>query len=141
MRRILVVVASALLGIALCGLSSMLFNAAWFGVHFPAPGGEDDFSVRAAAFFFGVCPAFLALGGWNGYAASRGRAHWLAAWAGAVAGTVIVFAALYLLRQPIATMSESGSATRAVFVFDALWVLVAACGAAVANRFASHHSR
>ena len=141
MKRILVAVASALLGVALCGLSSMLFNAEWFGVHFPAPGGEDDFSVRAAAFFFGVCPAFLALGGWIGYAASRSRASWLAAWAGAVAGTVIVFAVLYVLRQPIAAMSESGSATRAVFAFYGAWIVLAACGAGAANRLASGRSR
>ena len=114
----------------------MLFNATWFGVHFPAPGGEDDFSVRAAAFIFGVCPAFLALGGWIGYTASRGRANWLAAWAGAVAGTVIVFVALYVLRQPIAEMNESGTATRAVFAFYAVWVVLAACGAGIASRLA-----
>ena len=119
----------------------MLFHAAWFGVHFPAPGGEDDFSVRAAAFFFGVCPLFLVLGAWIGLAASRGRANWLAAWAGAIAGTAIVFAALYLLRQPIAAMDEPGSATRAVFTFYAAWVALAACGAGVANRLASGRSR
>lgn len=134
MKRVAVIVGSALLGAALCALEVAAFRSAWFGVSFPAPGGEDDFSLRAAAFLLGVCPAFMLIGGWVGLAASRRRLNWLAAWIGAVIGFVATFMVVRLLRGAVASLNEPGVATHAVFGFFGGWVLLTALGAVVGGR-------
>jgi hypothetical protein len=135
MKRVALVVGSALLGIALCALEVAAFQSHWFDVRFPAPGGEDDFSLRAAAFLGGVCPAFLLLGGWVGLASSRGRLNWLASWAGAVCGFAMTFLVVRLLRGAVSSLDEPGSATHAVYAFFGGWVLLSAVGAIIGGRF------
>jgi len=58
MRKMLASFASGLAGLALCLLVVRLSDATQLAPHFSAPGGEDDFSVRASWFFSAVCPAF-----------------------------------------------------------------------------------
>lgn len=134
MKRIVVIVGSALLGIALCAAEVAAFRSPWFGVSFPAPGGEDDFSLRAAAFLLGVCPAFMLLGCWVGLGSSRGRLNWLAAWVGAVCGFAVTFLVMRLLRSAVSSLDEPRAATHAVYVFFGGWVLLSALGAVVGGR-------
>lgn len=134
MKRTLLVFGSALFGVALCAVEFAALRSPAFGVVFPAPGGEDDFSLRAAAFLLGVCPAFLFLGGWIGVATSRGRWSWLAAWAGVVVGSGLTFVVVRMLRDVIASLTGSGEATRAVFAFFVAWVSAAALGAVIGGR-------
>jgi hypothetical protein len=134
MKKPMVVAVSAVLGLALCLLVPWLSDVAGMAPHFPAPGGEDDFSYRAALFLLAVCPAYAALGGWIGHAASRSLRHWLMAWSGAVIGILVVLGAAFLLRGRIEALSESGAANMAVLAFYAAYVLLAGLGALLAYK-------
>jgi hypothetical protein len=134
MNKVAAIVGSALLGLAICGIVVWLSNALGFGVRFPSPGGEDDFSRRAAYFLFGVCPAFLVLGGWIGYASSRNKGRLILMWLGALAGTLTAWQGSFLLRSRIEHLTGDYAGTNAVAVFYGLWVLLSALGAAIACR-------
>jgi hypothetical protein len=90
---------------------------------FSIPGGEDDFSQRAAYFLFGVCPAFLLLGAWIGYAGFGNMRRWFAMWVGVFVGAVVVLAGAASLRgSRLRNLSEDGAANRAVLLFYGAWV-------------------
>lgn len=134
MKTIAVIAGSALFGLGLCAMEVMIFRSPWFSVTFPSPGGEDDFSLRATAFLFGVCPAFALTGGLIGLGSSRGRLNARNAWIGAAAGFVIVFFVTRFLRDFISHLSEAGNSNRAVLLFFISWVLLTALGAAFGGR-------
>jgi hypothetical protein len=134
MNKVASIVGSALLGLGICVLLVWLSNALGIGVRFPSPGGEDDFSRRAAYFLFGVCPAFLILGAWIGYASSRNSCRLSLMWLGALAGTLTAWLGPFLLRSQIEHLTGDEAGTRAVAVFYGLWVLLSALGAAIACR-------
>ncbi len=134
MNKLATTIGSALLGLGICGVLVWLSNTQGFGVRFPSPGGEDDFSRRAAYFLFGVCPAFLILGAWIGYVSSRNKLRLVLMWLGALAGTFSVWVGALLLRSQIEQLSGDDAGTRAVMVFFGFWVLLSAVGAAIAYR-------
>jgi len=134
MNKVATIVGSALLGLGICGLLVWLSNSQGIGVRFPSPGGEDDFSRRAAYFLFGVCPTFLILGAWIGYVSSRNKRRLVLMWLGAFAGTFAVWLGTLLLRSQIEQLSGEDDGTRAVAVFYGLWVLLSILGAVIAYR-------
>lgn len=134
MNKVASIVGSALLGLGLCVLLVWLSNAMGIGVRFPSPAGEDDFSRRAAYFLFGVCPAFLILGAWIGYASWRKKYRLVLMWLGALAGTLTVWLGTLLPRSRIEHLTGEDAGTNAVAVFYGAWVLLSALGAAIACR-------
>jgi hypothetical protein len=128
MNRLAVILASSACGLAVCLGFAWLSQTLGISVKFPSPGGEDDFALRAQWFFFGVCPAFLFLGAWIGYAGFGRARRWLSMWAGALIGAIIVFAIARLLQGQIETLSDDGSATPAVLAFYLSWVVSSALG-------------
>ncbi|MBD9358807.1 hypothetical protein [Methylomonas albis] len=134
MNKVATIVGSALLGLGICGMLVWLSNVLGIGVRFPSPGGEDDFSRRAAYFLFGVCPAFLILGAWIGYVSSRNKYRFALMWLGALAGTLAVWLGTLVLRSQIEQLIGEDSGTSAVAVFYGLWVLLSVLGAAIACR-------
>lgn len=134
MNKIVTLVGSALLGIGVCWGLLWLSNSLGIGVRFPSPGGEDDFSRRAAYFLFGVCPAFLILGTWIGYVSLSNKLRLVLMWLGVLAGTFAAWLGTFLLRSQIEQLSGDDAGTRAVAVFYSLWVLLSALGAAIAYR-------
>jgi hypothetical protein len=137
MNKIAAIVGSALLGLGICGVLVWLSNTQGIGLRFPSPGGEDDFSRRAAYFLFGVCPAFLVLGAWIGSVSWRNMRRLVLMWLGALAGTLAVWLGTLLLRSQIEQLSGEDAGTRAVVVFFGSWVLLSALGAAIVYRVLS----
>lgn len=129
MKRMLVSFASGLAGLALCLLAVRLSDATQLAPQFPAPAGEEDFAVRAGWFFFAVCPVFFLIGAWIGNRSHGSPRRWLAAWAGAVIGTLLVFACVRLLQPVLDTLTESGTATHATLGFFVAWAVATALGA------------
>lgn len=129
MKRMLASFASGLAGLALCLLTVRLSDATQLAPHFPAPAGEDDFSVRASWFFLSVCPAFFVIGAWIGHRSFGSTRRWLAAWGGAAIGTLLVFGCVRLLQPVLDTLTESGAATHATLAFFVAWVVATALGA------------
>jgi hypothetical protein len=129
MKRVLASFASGLAGLVLCLLIVKLSEATQLAPHFPAPGGEDDFSVRASGFFLAVCPAFFLIGAWIGHRSHGSPRRWLAAWAGGVIGTLVVFACVRLLQPVLDTLTEGSAATHATLGFFVAWALATALGA------------
>lgn len=122
MKRLIIILGSSALALCTCLALVRLSQRLGMSVEFPAPRGEEDFSARAAYFFFGVCPAFLVLGGWIGYA-SRGMFRiWLSMWAGVLGGSSLVFITLQGIREQLEILSEGSQATDAVALFFAVWV-------------------
>lgn len=133
MKKIAAVLASSVLGLGVCVALVWLTRALGVSVSFPSPGGEDDFSQRAAYFFFAVCPSFLALGAWIGFVAFGHARRWLAMWGGALASAALVWVAAYWLRAPIAQLTNDGAANLAILAFYGVWVALSFLGAAVAR--------
>jgi hypothetical protein len=129
MKRAIAIFGSAVLGLAIC--LSLVAVSQWLGINaeFPAPRGETDFSARAAYFFFGVCPAFLLLGGWIGYSHRGKLRYWLYMWAGVISGSSLAFIALRGIRDVVGALSEGSKATFAVALFFAFWVGASFVGA------------
>jgi len=138
MNKIAATLGSSVLGVGVCFAFIWLSQALGISVRFPSPGGEDDFSLRALYFFFGVFPAFLLLGAWIGHASFGSARKWISMWAGALTGAVLVFAATRLLQAQIELLSGDRSANSAVLVFYIAWVVSSALGAVVGRRL---HSR
>jgi len=137
MKKASVILGSAILSLGACAAFVWLSAALGMAVHFPSPGGEDDFSLRAAYFLFGVCPAFLLLGAWIGYAGFGNTRLWFAMWAGVFVGAVAVLAGTFALRAQIENLSGEGAANRAVLVFYGAWVASSTFGAVVARSLSS----
>jgi hypothetical protein len=133
--RALHVLGSALLGLGLCVGALLAANALGIDPRAPAFGGEDDFALLAAIFFFGVCPAFVALGAWIGIAARGNGKDFAARWLGVIAGTLVSFAALALL-APSATIATRIGANRSIAGFFVSWVIVATVAAYLSGRAA-----
>ncbi|SHM62358.1 hypothetical protein [Rhizobacter sp. OV335] len=138
MKRVVVLFASGMGGLCLCLLAVMLSDATRLAPQFPAPGGEDDFAVRASWFFFAVCPAFFLIGAWIGHRSLGSPKRWLAAWTGGVIGTLVVFACVRLMQPVLDTLTEGRTATHAALAFFAAWAVATALGAWLsASRVAS----
>lgn len=133
MKKVVVALASAAMGLAIC--LSFMWAADILGLTatFPSPGGEDDYSVRLLYFVTGVCPSFLWLGAWIGYTSVESADQWSGMWIGTVAGGAAVFIGTSLLHGQIEVLSESGSANNAVLLFFVAWVIFSVCGAALAR--------
>jgi hypothetical protein len=129
---------SSILGVGVCFAFIWLSQALGMSVRFPSPGGEDDFSLRALYFLFGVCPAFLLLGAWIGHAGFGSVRRWMLMWGGALIGAVLVFTATRLLQTQIELLSSDRTANYAVLAFYIAWVVSSALGAVVVRRM---HSR
>jgi hypothetical protein len=129
MKRLSLLFASGLAGLALCVLTVMFSDAIRLAPHFPAPDGEEDFSVRNSWFFFAVCPAFFVIGAWIGHRSFGSARRWLIAWAGGVIGTLLVFGCVRLLQPVLDTLTESGAATHATLGFFVAWAVATALGA------------
>ncbi len=134
MKRLLSIAGSALVGLAICLVFIWLTQIIGFSVHFPAAGGEDDFSLRAAYFFFGVAPSFLLLGAWIGYISAGRVQNWLAMWAGVTGGGICAFAAMRIVRVQIESLVEGGSANHGVLAFFLLWVVFSVVGACIGRK-------
>ena len=137
MKKTSLILGSAILSIGACAVFIWLSVALGISAHFPSPGGEDDFSQRAAYFLFGVCPAFLLLGAWIGYAGFGHMRRWFAMWVGVFVGAVVVLAGAASLRGQIENLSEDGAANRAVLLFYGAWVASSTFGAVVARSLSS----
>ena len=133
MKKASLILGSAILSIGACAVVIWLSVVLGISAHFPSPGGEDDFSQRAAYFLFGVCPAFLLLGAWIGYTGFGHMRRWFAMWVGVFVGAVVVLAAAASLRGQIENLSEDGAANRAVLLFYGAWVASSTFGAVVAR--------
>ncbi|MDD1621296.1 MAG: hypothetical protein LUQ11_07425 [Methylococcaceae bacterium] len=131
MNRLAFILTSSVCGLGVCLGFVWLSQTLGISVKFPSPGGENDFALRAQWFFFGVCPAFLMLGAWIGYAGFGHTRRWLSMWTGALLGAAIVFAAARLLQGQIETLSDDGSANHAVLVFYLFWTVSSALGARI----------
>jgi hypothetical protein len=129
MKRLSLLFASGLMGLGLCILTVMLSDAIRLAPHFPAPDGEEDFSVRNNWFFFAVCPTFFMIGAWIGHRSVGSARRWLTAWAGGVIGTLVVFGCVRLLQPVLDTLTESGAATHATLGFFIAWAVATALGA------------
>lgn len=129
MKRMFISFASGLAGLALCLLTVKLSDATQLTPHFPAPGGEDDFGVRASWFFIAVCPAFFVIGAWIGYRSFGSARRWLFAWVGGAIGTLLVFGCVRLLQPVLDTLTEGRTATHATLGFFVAWVAATALGA------------
>lgn len=129
MKRAWLAFASGLMGLGLCILTVMLSDAIRLAPHFPAPDGEEDFSVRTNWFFFAVCPAFFLIGAWIGHRSFGSARRWLIAWGGGVIGTLVIFGCVRLLQPVLDTLTESGAATHATLAFFVAWVVATALGA------------
>jgi len=129
MKRLLASFASGLAGLALCLLVVKLSDATQLAPHFPAPGGEDDFSVRASWFFSAVCPAFFVIGAWIGLRSFGSARRWFFAWGGGVIGTLLVFGCVRLLQPVLDTLTEGRTATHATLGFFVAWAVATALGA------------
>jgi hypothetical protein len=102
---------------------------------FPAPGGDDDFSIRAAVFLLGVLPAFIALGVWLGLTAATNKRRAALMTAGVGAGTLLAFALTRLLAPTYEGLSTSAAANGAVAASFLGWVVLAWLGAFVLGRW------
>jgi hypothetical protein len=134
MKRLIIILGSAALGLAICLTLIALSHELGIGAQFPSPRGETDFSARAAYFFFGVCPAFLLLGGWIGYVGQSTLRTWISMWAGTLVGSAVVFVALHSARGQVESLSAGSQATYAVVVFFAAWVAASVGGAILLRR-------
>lgn len=137
MNKITATLGSSILGVGVCFALIWLSQALGVSVRFPSPGGEDDFSLRAMYFLFGVCPAFLLLGGCIGHAGFGSARKWFAMWAGALIGAVFVLSVTHLLQPQIELLSDDRCANSAVLVFYLAWIASSALGAVVARRLLS----
>jgi hypothetical protein len=138
MNRLAVILGSAMLGLVACFAFVAAYQGSGIGVQFPSPGGEDDFSLRAAYFLFGVAPSFLLIGAWIGYACAGSVRTWLVMWAGVIAGDIVVFVATQCLRGQIELLVEGRSANYAVIAFFFLWLACAIGGAFIARNLVAH---
>ena len=129
MNKAAAILGSSVLGIVVCLAFVWLSQALGISVRFPSPGGEDDFSVRAMYFLFGVCPAFLLLGAWIGHAGFGSVRRWIAMWGGTSVGAILVFAVTRLLQPQIELLSGDRSANSAVLAFYLAWVVLSVLGA------------
>lgn len=137
MKKVATVLGSAVLGLSVCAAFVWISNMQGVSVRFPSPGGEDDFSQRAAYFLFGVCPAFLFLGALIGYMGLGSARQWLAMWGGVLLGSVTVWGCALLMRTQIDQLSGDGTANFAVLVFYCLWIISSCIGVAIAWRLLS----
>jgi hypothetical protein len=137
MKKAIVVLGSAALSLGVCAALVWLSTKLGVSAHFPSPGGEDDFSQRAAYFLFGVCPTFLLLGAWIGFAGYGNARRWFAMWAGVLVGAVFALAGAFFLRSQIENLTGDGAANHAVLVFYCVWAASSVFGAVVARRLLS----
>jgi len=137
MKKTAVVLGSAVFSLGTCAALVWLSIKLGISVRFPSPSGEDDFSQRAAYFLFGVCPAFLLLGAWIGYAGYGSARKWLAMWGGALGGAASALVGAFLMQAQVERLSGDGVANRAVLVFYGAWVALSVLGAVVAQRLVS----
>ena len=138
MKKTSFILGSAILSlIVACPVFVWLSVAHGLSIHFPSPGGEDDFSQRAAYFLFGVCPAFLLLGAWIGYAGFGNLRCWFTMLVGVFVGAVVVLIGAVFLREQIENLSEDRVANGAVLLFYGAWVASSTFGAVVARHLSS----
>lgn len=130
MKKAALTFASALTGGVACAAFIWLAQATDVSPRFPSDGGEDDFSLRFLYFMFGVCPAFLLLGGWIGLASIGTLRRWIAMWGGATTGTVIAFVGTRILQDRLDSLSGKFSTTHLVITFYVVWVFLSIVGAA-----------
>ena len=135
MNKISAPLGSSVFGLAVCLAFVWLSQAIGISPEFPSPGGEDDFSLRMLWFLFAVCPAFLVLGAWIGYAGRDNAKKWVSMWAGALIGAAIVFVAANVLQGQIDILSANRSASYAVLGFYTCWVASSVLGVLVARRW------
>lgn len=101
---------------------------------FPAPGGDDDFSVRAALFLFGVLPAFALMGVWLGLTAARDKRRSARMIAGLAIGSVLAFGLTRAVAPGFAHLATSNAANGAVAATFLGWVVFAWVGALTLGR-------
>ena len=138
MNRLAVTLGSAILGLVVCFAFIGIYQGTGAVIQFPSPGGEDDFSLRAAYFLFGVSPSFLLLGAWIGYASAGSVRTWMMMWAGVIVGGIVVFVVTQFLRGQIELLVEGRTANYAVIAFFFLWVACATGGAFIARNLVAH---
>jgi hypothetical protein len=136
-KRVALVVSSALAGGVFCFAWVALLDYLGGGVQFPAPRGETDFSERFVFFLFGICPAFVVLGAWIGRVSLSRWRLWIAMWLGVIAASLLVEIVVRGLRAFFESMTESSDATRAVICVFLAWVAAAAFGAWVGRKISS----
>ena len=129
MTRLVLAVASGIIGLLVCIGIASISQYLQLTPRFPAPGGEDDFSFRAALFFFGMCPAFAVIGVWIAARKGTTSAAVLRMWGGAVAGSFVVVFAARAARHEIEALTADGAANAAAVTFFVAWVVAAALGA------------
>jgi hypothetical protein len=134
MKRFCIVLLSGCAGLLFCIGAVAVSNAAGTGPHFGAVAGEDDFSMRVAAFLLGVCPSFFGIGAWIGYTGGvQLKAH-LAAWLGIAGGTLLTFAAAPLVSMAVADLRSRDALNAAAFGYMLAWVLLSASAALILRR-------
>ncbi len=138
MKRLAVTLGSAILGLVVCFAFIGIYQGTGTVIQFPSPGGEDDFSLRAAWFLFGVSPSFLLLGAWIGYGSAGSARTWMVMWVGVIVGGIVVFVVTQFLRGQIESLVERRSANYAVIAFFSLWVTCAIGGALIARSLIVH---
>lgn len=129
MKRLIGHTLSGALGIVICVGIVMLSDAFHLVPRIPAPGGEDDFAFRAALFFFGVCPAFAALGVWINILSESSAGAAIRSWMGAVLASFLVLVSARFVRARLEGLVGDGEGNQAAALLFALWVVAAAAGA------------
>jgi hypothetical protein len=114
--QLLLAVLSAALAVGLCVSFIKLDEMLNVVPHLPAYAGEDDFSLRAAAFLGFVCPSFLLVGAILGWRASRHARQALRGWCGLIGGSAAVFLLTRLLAPLLLGLANTRQAANAVFV-------------------------
>lgn len=134
MKRAIGLVLSGVLGVVICVGIVTLAQALHLTPKIPAPGGEDDFALRAALFFFGLCPSFAALGVWIGVIAKSSTATAIRSWAGAIFGSFVVLITARIASSKFEGLTADGEGNRAAIVLFIIWFLAAVAGAYLLRR-------
>ena len=134
MRKTIAAVISGALGVFVCLGIAGISQFMQVTPKFPAPGGEDDFAVRATIFFFGVCPAFAVLGIWIAVTADGVLRPALRMWIGVFGGSSFVFVLVAAARTMIENLTTAGAGNRGALAFFIAWFLGAVAGAYLVKR-------
>jgi hypothetical protein len=123
--RVALMFLSTLLGLALCIAVIRVDEALHLLPRLPTPGGEDDFTVRAALFFGIACPALAALGGYLGWIGAVGWRRALRGWAGVLLGAVACFGAVGAFPSLLLAAARTPLGGNGAFaLFLTVWVLL-----------------
>jgi hypothetical protein len=123
--RLAAVVLSALLGIALCIGAIRADEALHLVPHLPTPGGESDFSVRAALFFGLACPALAGLGGYLGWVAAAEPRRAARGWGGVLLATAACFGLVAAFPLVLLGLARIAGGNVAFALFLCTWVMLA----------------